>query len=124
MLSKFFEPGRRVDALRDNPAGGLFEGFAQVLSEAGYTTGAARRHLRAAEHFIYWTRRRGIPLQELNEQSLARFDQHLSRCRCPNYDHGDPLRVTHCTASLWRIYERPGSSPLPPSRVVLTIRPW
>ena len=25
MLSKFFEPGRRVDALRDNPAGGLFE---------------------------------------------------------------------------------------------------
>ena len=97
MLSKFFEPGRRVDALRDNPAGGLFEGFAQVLSEAGYTTGAARRHLRAAEHFIYWTRRRGIPLQELNEQPLARFDQHLSRCRCPNYDHGDPLRVTHCT---------------------------
>jgi len=38
MLSKFFEPGRRIDALRDNPAGGLFEGFAQVLSEAGYTT--------------------------------------------------------------------------------------
>ena len=29
MLSKFFEPGRRVDALRDNPAGGLLEGFAK-----------------------------------------------------------------------------------------------
>ena len=35
MLSKFFEPGRRVDALRDNPAGGLFEGFAQGSLASG-----------------------------------------------------------------------------------------
>jgi len=47
MLSKFFESRRRIHALRDDPAGGLFEGFAQVLSEAGYATSAARRHLRA-----------------------------------------------------------------------------
>jgi len=53
MLSKFFESRRRIHALRDDPAGGLFEGFAQVLSEAGYATSAARRHLRAAEHLIY-----------------------------------------------------------------------
>lgn len=97
MLSKFFESSRRIHALRDNPAGGLFEGFAQALSEAGYATSAARRHLRAAEHFIYWTRRRGIPVGELNEQSLARFDHHLSRCRCPHYDHANPARVVHRT---------------------------
>src|SRR5712691_1814012 len=97
MLSKLFESRRRIHALRDNPAGGLFEGFAQALSEAGYATSAARRHLRAAEHFIYWTRRRGIPVGELNEQSLARFDHHLSRCRCPHYDHANPARVVHRT---------------------------
>jgi len=97
MLSKLFESRRRIHALRDNSAGGLFEGFAQVLSEAGYATSVARRHLRAAEHFIYWTRRRGIPVRELNEQSLARFDHHLSRCRCPHYDHAYPARVVHRT---------------------------
>ena len=97
MLSRFFESRRRIHALRDNPAGGLFEGFAQVLSEAGYATSAARRHLRAAEHLIYWTRRHGIPVGELNEQSLARFDHHLSRCRCPHYDHASPARVVHRT---------------------------
>jgi len=97
MLSKFFESRRRIHALRDDPAGGLFEGFAQVLSEAGYATSAARRHLRAAEHLIYWTRRRGIPVRELNEQALARFDHHLSRCRCPHYDHANPARVVHRT---------------------------
>lgn len=97
MLSKFFESRRRIRALRDNPAGSLFEGFAQALSEAGYARSAARRHLRAAEHFIYWTRRRGIPVGELSEQLLARFNRHLSRCRCSRFDHANPARVVHRT---------------------------
>jgi hypothetical protein len=36
MLSKFFESRARIHALRDDPAGALFEGFAQALSEMGY----------------------------------------------------------------------------------------
>ena len=89
MLSKFFESRVRIQALRDGPAGSLLESFTQALSEAGYATRIARRHLRAAEHFIYWTHRHGMPVCKLNEQSLARFDRHLSRCHCPHYGHAD-----------------------------------
>ena len=49
MLSAYFDPcGRRIRALRDGPAGVLFEGFARALSETGYATITARRYLRAA----------------------------------------------------------------------------
>ncbi len=95
MLSKFFESRVRIHALRDDPAGALFEGFAQALSEMGYATITARRHLRAAEHFIYWTHRHGMPVRELNEQSLTRFEHHLGRCRCPRYGHAAPADVVH-----------------------------
>jgi hypothetical protein len=83
----------RIQALRDGPAGSLLESFAQALSEAGYVRRIARRYLRAAEHFIYWTDRHDMPLWKVNEQSFARFDRHLSRCRCPHYGHADQWTV-------------------------------
>src|SRR5207244_6828040 len=95
MLSDFFESRVRIRALRDSSAGALLEGLAQALSETGYATITARRHLRAAEHFIYWTHRQDIPVRELNEQSLAQFDRHLSRCRCPHYGHANQEDLTH-----------------------------
>jgi hypothetical protein len=75
MLSKFFESRVRIQTLRDSPAGSLLESFAQALSEAGYTTKTARRHPRAAEHFIDWTHRQGLPARKLNEPSLAGFER-------------------------------------------------
>lgn len=87
MLSKFFESRARIHALRDCRDGALFEGFAQTLSETGYATTTARRHMRAAEHFIYWTRRHSLPARDLNLQSLAPFELHLNRCRCRHFGH-------------------------------------
>jgi integrase/recombinase XerD len=95
MLSEFFKSRARIQTLRDGPAGSLFESFAQALSETGYATFTARKHLRAAEQFIYWTHRHGMPVCKLNEQSLARFERHLSRCRRPHYGHADQLRAVH-----------------------------
>ena len=89
MLSEFFESRVRIRALRDGPAGSLLESFAQALSQAGYVRRIARRYLRAAEHFLFWTDRNGMPVGKLNEQSFARFERHLSRCRCPHYGHAD-----------------------------------
>jgi len=95
MLSEFFESAARIRALRDGPAGALFTGFAQALSQAGYAEITARRHLRAAEHFISWADRNGTPVRILSEQSLQRFGRHLHRCRCPRYGHADRLNVLH-----------------------------
>jgi site-specific recombinase XerD len=95
MLSRFFKSRARIQTLRDGPVGSPLESFAQALFEAGYATFTARKHLRAAEHFIYWTHGHGIPVCRLNEQSLARFERHLSRCRRPRYSHAKRLSAFH-----------------------------
>ena len=98
MLSRSFKSRVRIEGFRDHPAGSLFQGFARALSQAGYATITARRHLRAAEHFVYWTSRPGMSLSKLNklnEQSLAGFARHLSRCHCPHYGHSKQLQVVY-----------------------------
>src|SRR5712691_326423 len=95
MLSEFFKSRARIQALQNGPAGSLFEIFARALSEAGYATITARRHLRAAEHFTDWTHRHGMPVGKWNEQSLAGFDRHLSRCHCPHHGQTRHLAVFH-----------------------------
>jgi integrase/recombinase XerD len=93
MLSEFFESRVRIQTLRDSPEGWRLESYAQALSETGYATKTARRHLRAAEHFIFWAHRQDMPVQKLNEQSVAGFERHLSRCHCPHYGSGDQLSL-------------------------------
>jgi integrase/recombinase XerD len=52
MLSELFDSSGRIHALRAGPAGASLDGFAQALVDAGYAQITARRHLRAAEHFV------------------------------------------------------------------------
>lgn len=85
MLTKFFDSSLRIQELRGGPSGGLLEGFAQDLCKAGYAEITARRHIRAAEHFIYWASRKRAPIAALNEESVQNFVHHLDRCRCPQY---------------------------------------
>lgn len=95
MLSAYYDPcGRRIRALRDGPAGALFEGFAQALLQTGYPASTARKHLGAAEHFLHWTNQRGLSVAELSEPSLIHFDHHLGRCRC-RYRHADRMNVLY-----------------------------
>jgi integrase/recombinase XerD len=96
MLLKFFVSRWRIHTLRDSPAGAVLEGLARALSDAGYSTITARRYLRAAEHFLHWTDQNGLAAQEVNEESLARFGRHLSRCRCP-HGHADRESLTQGT---------------------------
>mgnify|MGYP001605902505 CR=1 FL=1 len=85
MLSKFFISDGRVRALRTGPAGGLLDGFADALWQAGYARITARGHLRAVEHFVAWADRKAISVGSLTAQTLELFSRHLSRCRCLRY---------------------------------------
>jgi hypothetical protein len=77
MLTAYFDPaGRRIRALRDSSAEFLFDGFANALSGAGYATITARRYLRAAEHFIYWSDRNRRPVQDVDEKCSAQACQN------------------------------------------------
>ena len=88
MLEHFFQ-GWRIQALRRGPRGSLFEGFAEELRQAGYAEITARRHIRAAEHLLYWTEREGAPISDLTEDLLKRFIRHLRYCRCLGYGRTD-----------------------------------
>ncbi len=93
MLAEFFESPLRIQELRGCPDGRLLEGFAQELHEVGYAQLTARRHLRAAEHLIYWTGRNGPPIAALDERFVEQFSHHLDGCRCPRYGHTHKLEL-------------------------------
>lgn len=89
MLSALFESAGRVRGLRGGPGGMLWDGFTQALLHAGYAQITARRHLRAAEHFVSWADRHGISVGSLTDQVLDRFSRHVRRGRCRRYGHSD-----------------------------------
>lgn len=89
MLSALFESGVRIESLRAGPAGALLETFADALSEAGYAQITARRHLRAAEHFVWWAARHSLWTTGVTWQAVDRFGYHVPRCRCGRYGRGD-----------------------------------
>jgi integrase/recombinase XerD len=98
MLAEFFDSPSRIRRLRHGPEGRLLEGFARELCQAGYAVITARRHIRAAEHLIYWARQEGQPLTALDARFVEDFAHHLGRCQCGRYGHTakqDLLRGVH-----------------------------
>ena len=87
MFENFFDSPARVKELRSRPSGRLLEGFAKNLYQKGYAEITARKHIRAAEHFMYWTDRDGIPVSRLSDIFLERFDSHLHQCHCHGFGH-------------------------------------
>jgi site-specific recombinase XerD len=96
MLTDLFESAARVQALREGPAGPLLEAFAETLVRDRYAALTARRHLRAAEHFVHWADRAGISITGAIGPALARFARHLLRAgRCPHFGHTFRVGIVH-----------------------------
>lgn len=93
MFEQFFDGASRVQELRNSSGGPFLEGFAEKLFQAGYAEITARRHIRAAEHFIYWSGCEGMPVSSLSKKSVERFDDHLNGCQCPRYGRTHRLEL-------------------------------
>jgi integrase/recombinase XerD len=95
MFEKFFDSSTRglvrVRSLRNGPGGSLLDSFSQELFHARYANITARRHIRAAEHFVDLVIGKNISMAEWNEHLLEHFSRHLSRRRC-SYGHNAPLK--------------------------------
>ena len=93
MFAKFFNGASRIEELRNSPGGPLLELFAEDLSHSGYAEITARKHIRAAEHLIYWSGCEDIPISSLTEKIIERFIRHLNGCQCPDYGHTHRLSL-------------------------------
>ncbi len=80
MFVKYFESRQRMNELAVSPGSCLLEGFRLKLCEAGYAEITARRHLRAAEHLLYWAHKNRISSTALSLDVITRFGNHLKRC--------------------------------------------
>lgn len=93
MLSQYFESAARIQVIRSNPSGLLLEKFAEYLFESGYAEISARRHIRSAEHLVYWASETGLSINELNDSVLTLFGDHLPQCHCGRYSCASPVDI-------------------------------
>ena len=89
MLTHYYQSENFVEQLRNGPAGPLMDEFAEALWAAGYAEITARRHIRAAQHLVYWAQHHRVSLARMDEALIERFKRHLPRCRCPLYGSYD-----------------------------------
>lgn len=85
MMTEFFESPFRILQLRGGQGGRLLDVFTQQLVQSGFAEITARRHIRAAEHLLYWAKRKGISPATYDEHTLDEFARHLRRCCCKSY---------------------------------------
>ncbi len=85
MMTGFFKSPFRILQLRGGPGGRLLDVFTQQLVQSGFAEITARRHIRAAEHLLYWAKRKGISPATFDEHTLDEFAGHLRRCYCKSY---------------------------------------
>lgn len=107
MIEQISNYPSRIRSLRYGPDGPLLENFAKELCHGGYGEITARRHIRAAEHFLCWRELEGIPISSLSPKFLEHFERHLDRCQCPGYSSRD-RRVLLQGARLFLKYLRSG----------------
>ena len=82
MLVRYFRRPSRIEQLRSSTGGHLLEGFAKELSQGRYQWVAARKHIRAAEHFLHWIAHRNLSIVSVEERYAPQFLDHLKRCCC------------------------------------------
>jgi site-specific recombinase XerD len=82
VLVRYFRRPSRIELLRSSTGGHVLEGFANELSQGRYQWVAARKHIRAAEHFLHWVAHRKLSLTSVEDRCAQRFLDHLKRCRC------------------------------------------
>jgi hypothetical protein len=114
MLVRYFRRPSRIEQLRSSTGGHLLEGFAKELSQGRYQWVAARKHIRAAEHFLHWIAHRNLSITSVAERYAQQFFDHLKRCCCRG--HHPPLKPHRqkYSVDLWFDYlRRVGIVPTP-----------
>jgi len=94
VLERCFKSPSTSRRLRTGLAGPFLDGFVKSMFAAGYASDTIRSYVWTAEHVGLWLARRRTMITDLDEDLLARFVRHLSRCRCRGCRRGRHDRVS------------------------------
>ena len=131
MMTEFFESQFRILQLRGGQNGRLLDVFTQELVQSGFAEITARRHIRAAEHLLYWAKRKGISPVTFDEHALDDFGRHLRRCCCKSYGHTNRRELQKGARLFIGSLRRAGLLPVPSAQdtvedphVLVQFRSW
>ncbi len=91
MLERYYDSSSRLNSLRGEHSGRLLETFAGALHEVHYCVSRVRALIRAAEHLMFFARRKDIAISEMNEALVDTFRGHQVRCRCREFRGTEPF---------------------------------
>lgn len=60
----------------------VLQSFSQALNSVGYGRSTVAAHIRCAQHFLDWAKRKGVRMTDLSDEWIDRFERHLTNCRC------------------------------------------
>ena len=88
MIHEYFESSGPAEHLLSGCVGPYIEEFVTVLAGDGFAFLTIQENLRTVAHLARWADLRRIDLASWNDDTLARFRRHLSRCRCTKQSKG------------------------------------
>jgi len=107
----------------------LLREYEEQLVRAGYKRLSTRLHLHTAAHFAVWLEREGVAIEAIDEQTVAAFERHRARCRCPGTSQNRDRHVLSCVRVFLRHLREGGhvaavDAPPPPRPLVRDFLLW
>jgi site-specific recombinase XerD len=81
MINRFYCASRVLQCLRSGPLGPYMDKLAALLFEQGYARQTGRLQLRLLGELSRWLQRRGLGVEDLDEQKIAKFLEQATQLR-------------------------------------------
>jgi site-specific recombinase XerD len=92
----YSKPVQALSSIRSASFVELVCDYERALLGSGYNPHVVRFHLHAVTHFGVWLELKGAGLGAIDEETVAAFEQHRSRCRCPAVSRNRRRSVVSC----------------------------
>jgi hypothetical protein len=86
----------------------LVHDYEKALVEDGYKPHVVRFHLHSVAHFVVWFELEDVELETMDERTVAAFERHRTRCRCPGPSRNHRRSVVSCVRVFLRHLRKQG----------------
>jgi site-specific recombinase XerD len=95
-MYNYSKPIQGLSSVRSASFLELVSDYEAALVASGYNPHVVRFHLHSVAHFGIWLELKGAQLGAIDEGTVAAFERHRSRCRCPAASRNRRRGVVSC----------------------------